>query len=262
MRRWGGLLVVMFSMWGAWAMDPRPIKRGPASQVSLPPQPEVQDGAAAVEVTEGVVAPTKSSEPVGPLGAAAAAGSMSWMVTGNYSYADLWVPGKIGFTAGYRLDEKSWVEIDYMRGSFSTSWIGVDLGRVVEQRAVVQWRRFPWAARFNYFIGANFNDLEVTLGDSALATVSTFDTTEYELMRLTSLGGSAGIGHRWVLHNGIVLAVDWLHVHLPLLSLMEDAPFRDATTDPDRRTEADDLVRFVQKFPRFAALKLQVGLSF
>ncbi len=257
--RWGLLLWAVVLSGPVWAMDPRPIKRGPASQVSLPPQPEVQDGTVPVEVTEDPVG-TKSSAPVEA--AAAPAGLPNWAVTGNYSYADLWVPGKFGVTLAYRLDEKSWVEFDYMRGSFSTGWIGVDLGRVIEQRAVIQWRHFPWARRFNWFVGTNYNDLEVTLGDSALATVSALETSEYELMRLTSLGGSAGFGHRWVFANGFVLAVDWLHVHVPVLSLKEDAPFRDATTDPDRKTEADDLVRFVQKFPRFAALKLQLGLSF
>lgn len=267
--RWGGVFLILFFCGAAGAMDSRPIKRGPASQQSLPPQPEMQDGTVPVEVTEGVTpsSDTRSSEALPPSevlsdGQSAVDGVSNWLAMGSYSYVDLWVPGKFGVLVGYALNEKSWVEFDYARANFSTGWVGIDLGRVVEQRAVVQWRYFPNSGRFNYFLGANYNHLEVTLGDSALNTVTALDTSEYELMQLSSLGISAGLGHRWVFGSGFTVAVDWLHVHVPVFGLREDAPFRDATTDPVRRSEADDLIRFVQRFPRIAALKLQLGIRF
>lgn len=249
----------------AFAMDTRPIKRAPAAQESLPPQPEQTDGTVPVEVTEpgptaSRVAPPSAEE---TLAAATAPQPTPWVITGNYSYLDLWVPSKIGFTVGYRATANSFIEFDYMRGGLNTKWIGINLGDVSEQRAAIVWRRFSsGAGSFNYFIGANYNDLELTVGDSALATVTASSPSEVELIRLSTLGVSAGLGNRWVFESGFTLGVDWVHLHLPLLTLVENAPFRDATSDPDRRSEADDLIRFVKNFPRFAALKLQLGISF
>ncbi len=245
----------------AWANDTRPIKRGPAAQESLPPQPEKTDGTVPVEVTE-----TPSSTPVlsPPMAAADADGDVAakWAVTGNFSYLDIWVPAKFGVAASYRFSPKHLIEFEYLRGSFGGALFGFDLGRIVEQRAALVWRKFPSGRAYNYFLGANFNDLEVTIGDSALATISSGNLSDYELMKFSTLGLSAGLGHRWQWPSGFVLAIDWIHVHMPLVTLKEDAPFRDATTDEDRRSEADELIRFVKNFPRLAALKLQLGISF
>jgi len=262
-----GILVLALALVCAngWAQDTRPVKRGPAAQESLPPQPEKSDGTVPVEVTEG----GPSSVPVNPKTleegeppASADTADKNWAVTGDFSYLDLWVPAKIGVSAAYRWDLSNMLEITYLNGAISGGTFGIDLGRIVETRASLVWRRFPSQRAYNYFFGVNYNDLELVIGDVALASIASGNPEDYELLKLTTMGLSTGLGHRWVWPSGFTLAVDWLQVHVPLTTLTENAPFRDATTDPDRRKEADDLIRYVKNFPRIAALKLQLGISF
>lgn len=262
-----GILIIalMLLSVSGWAQDTRPVKRGPAAQEALPPQPEKSDGTVPVEVTEGA----PSSVPVDPKTLeesdpprSADPNDKKWAVTGDFSYLDLWVPGKLGLSAGYRWDMSNMIEINYLNGSLSGGTFGIDLGRIVETRASLVWRRFPSQRAYNYFFGINYNDLELVIGEVALASVAAANPEDYELLKLTTMGLSAGLGHRWVFSSGFTLAVDWLQVHVPLTTLTENAPFRDATTDPDRRKEADDLIRYVKNFPRIAALKLQLGISF
>ncbi len=184
-----------------------------------------------------------------------------WIITGNYSYLDMMVPGKYGLTVGYVKDPANTYELDYMRGSFGLGWLGVDIGTIKEQRLSLLWRSYNKRNTFNYQMGLNYNIFDVHLG-SKLINKLVGANYDYSVMNIETLGISWGLGHRWQTKGGFVWAFDWLQVHMPIVVLRQDTPFIDATPDNNDRDNAKTTVNIIKRFPRVVALKLQLGFTF
>lgn len=188
-------------------------------------------------------------------------GKRTWVITGNYSYFDLIVPGKYGVTVGYVKDAGNTYEIDYMRGSLGFGWLGIDIGSITEQRLALLWRSYNQRNTFNFQMGVNYNKFEIKVGDTLLNKVAGAKT-DYDVMDIQTLGLSWGIGNRWQTKGGFVWAFDWLQLHVPVVTIREHTPFIDATTDQEDREDAQSAVKIIRHFPRLAALKFQIGFSF
>ncbi|MGE4133625.1 MAG: hypothetical protein AB7F86_18455 [Bdellovibrionales bacterium] len=185
-----------------------------------------------------------------------------WLITGNYSYLDLWIPSKYGVSVAYVKSAEDTYELDYMRASYGLGWFGVDLGEVTEQRLALLYRSFSKRNSFNFQMGVNYNKFAIHIGNDLLAKVSGNSNLDYSLMQIETLGLSWGLGNRWQTKGGFVWSFDWLQLHIPLLKLTEKTPFIDATTDSSDRDDAKTAVKLIRYFPRIVALKVQLGFTF
>jgi hypothetical protein len=184
-----------------------------------------------------------------------------WVINGNYSYFDLLIPGKWGGTVGYVKDASNTYELEYMRGSWGLGWLGVDIGKVTEQRIAAVWRTFGERGTFNYQMGLNYNIFNVEIGNTLLSKI-TGDRTRYEVMNLETLGVSWGIGNRWQTRGGFLWSFDWFQLHVPVVTTKQNTAFVEATPNQEDRDDAKTAVRWIRHFPRIAALKFQIGFSF
>lgn len=183
-----------------------------------------------------------------------------WKVLGNYSYFDLWIPSKIGFSLTYSSSEKRSWEFEYLKGSFSIPFVVEDLGKFVDTRMSLLTRSFPYNSNFNYFYGLNYNHIEIFIGDKFLASITPFPS--FDVMSIKTLGFTWGLGHRWQFKNRFIVSVDWFQINIPLLTLEEKTPFLASTTNASDREDAQDVVDFFKSFPTIGALKFQLGISF
>lgn len=184
-----------------------------------------------------------------------------WTVTGNWSYLDMWMPSKIGFTIGYLQDPQNTYELDYMRGSFGLGWMGLDIGGFTDQRLSLIWRTYAARNSLNFQWGVNYNKIDVQVGSQLLSKIAA-QNTQYSLIELETLGLTWGLGNRWQTKGGFVWSVDWFQVNLPLLILKSKAPFVDATPDARDRDNAQNAINLITRIPRLVAFKVQLGLAF
>lgn len=185
-----------------------------------------------------------------------------FVITGNYSYIDLLIPSKIGFTAGYVTSAANTFELDYMRASLGFGWMGLDIGSLTEERIALLWRSFNKRNSFNFQSGIHYNKFRVHLGNDLLARVTANPGFDFTFMEFETLGLSWGLGNRWQTKSGFVWGFDWFQIHVPLVKLNEKTPYLAAATNAEDREDAEDASRVIRNFPRLVALKLQLGFSF
>src|SRR5689334_5286180 len=65
-----------------------------------------------------------------------------WLINAIFSPADMWIAGKYGLSITYMADAFRDFELEYLRGSFSTSFLGEDLGEAIEQKITIKTRYF------------------------------------------------------------------------------------------------------------------------
>lgn len=184
------------------------------------------------------------------------------VVTGNYSYIDLIIPSKWGVTLGYVHDAANTFELDYMRGSISTGWLGIDIGSITEQRLSLLWRTYAQRNTFNFQLGVHYNQFKIHIGDELIGRVPGAPAFDYTFMEYQTLGLSWGLGNRWVSKNGFVWGFDWFQIHLPLSTLKQNTPYLDAVSNNEDREDADTAGKIIRHVPRLVALKFQLGFSF
>lgn len=189
-------------------------------------------------------------------------GSRGFVITGNYSYVDLIIPSKYGVTVGYVKDASDTFELDYMRGSISTGWLGVDIGSITEQRLALLWRSYNQRNTFNFQMGVHYNQFRVHIGDELLRRVTGNPAVDITVMEFQTLGVSWGLGNRWTTKGGFVWGFDWLQLHIPVTTLKEKTPYTEYATNQEDKDDAETASKIIRNFPRIVALKIQLGASF
>jgi hypothetical protein len=197
-----------------------------------------------------------------PLTAPAEGDFNHWFVSAVFSPIDYWVTGKYGAVIAYIPSPSHMYEFEYLRGTFSSPFTGVDLGSSIEQRLSIQTRYFVTES-FNYHAGMNYNFAEIKLKNSYTSTVFINPRNEqYDIIELSTLGVQLGVGNRWFLDNGMEIGVDWIQVAMPLIRTYEYSPFTDLTSDRHKSTQVSDAISRMRDNPRFAVAKIQFGISF
>jgi hypothetical protein len=149
-----------------------------------------------------------------------------------------------------------------MRGSLGFGYFGVDIGKISEERFGLLWRSYNRRNSFNFSTGLYYNKLDVNLGSKMLASVSSSQRANVEVMELETAGVSWGLGNRWQTRSGFVWGVDWLVVNIPLWIIKQEHPFLDESNDENARKNARDALRVFRRIPSVGTLKIQLGFSF
>lgn len=176
----------------------------------------------------------------------------------NYAYVDSWVPSKFGLALAYNPDPSESLELAYDRGSVGYDYFSVSIGRVSDDRFSLVWRRFQTFNSFNYFVGVHHEEFRVRIGDTLLRTAG----GRGDILELSRMGLTFGVGNRWQTRGGFTWGADWLVVHVPVMTLRTRSPFLDATNDETYRGRVDNVLRLFRDVPTGAVLKIQLGYSF
>ncbi len=180
----------------------------------------------------------------------------------NYSYLDLIIPSKYGFTAGiFSTEDESW-ELEFLRGNLSVPFLIKDLGSMSDDRISVIHRPLSSKTAFNFSYGLSFFSFTTHVGDKLLNRLSGGRFTSVDLINIQSLGFHLGLGHRWTFNENIILSIDWISWGQPLINLKKESSFLDYADNPEDRSEVESLIKVTSYFPRLSLLKVQFGMSF
>lgn len=217
----------------------------------LPAQAAAEDA-----TTEGVPPPVPFQESPAPRA------RNGYFVLGNYSPADLLIPGKYGFTAGLvRGGPETW-ELEFLTGGAGLPWVLKDLGRMSDRRLSLLRRSYFAGNSFNLSYGLSHTSFSLQLGSGIMNRVSGGRYPSLDLIEVETLAANVGIGNRWVFRERITLGVDWLSWTQPLYVLRRKDDFLRKGTNREDRDEAGKATSLITYFPRFAALKVQLGILF
>ncbi len=183
-------------------------------------------------------------------------------VFGTYSSLDLILPSKLGVTAGWVQNVDTSAELEYMRGSYSVPFLISDLGSMVDERVSLNRRSYFGTNSFNVSYGISYFSFRVEVGDAILSRISSGVYPSSTLLELSSLGLNVGVGNRWSLTEHLLFSVDWISWYQPILVLKREAGFLSSVSDPVDKSNINKAMDVISYFPRFAAIKVQLGWSF
>lgn len=179
----------------------------------------------------------------------------------NYSYLDLWIPSKWGFSYAYAYNKSQTFELEFLQGGISSPIIIDDLGSITDQRFTLGYRSYDNNNSFHAIYGIYYSKIKASLGPAFLATVSG-DSSAFNVVDIQNLGLTYGLGNRWQLENNLTYGIDWFVINLPILNLKKDSPFVDQTQSQSKKDDVENAIKFFNKIPTITLLKLSIGLSF
>jgi hypothetical protein len=179
----------------------------------------------------------------------------------NYSYLDLIIPSKIGLTLGLKKSTDKTMEFEFLRGKFAVPLGITDLGSMTDDRYSFIVRSYIAENSFNVSYGISYFDYSIKLGSDLMNSVNQ-SYPSVNMVKMQSLGFNLGIGNRWIIEKNITLGIDWISWSQPLISLKRESAFLDYSNNANDRKNVDNAMKVISYFPRFAALKLQLGISF
>ncbi len=169
-----------------------------------------------------------------------------------------WIPSKYTGSYTYNFNEKWSLEGEYSWASFSTKFVGIELGEISESRSTLQ-ARYYLSNSFHFSFGGVYSRFSAKLGNDYLDTLGNKITTGFSA---ENLGVTLGIGNRWQWSNGITLGVDWIRINYPLVTTkIDDNSLNDVADSADRSDLKDSLKTF-NRIPTFVLFGLNVGYSF
>ena len=180
---------------------------------------------------------------------------------GTFSFFDLIIPSKLGLTAAYNRDVDQTYEFEYMRGSATVPFVIKDLGGITDQRFTLLKRSYFGNNSFNLIYGLSYMKFDIQLGNAIMSRV-TSGASNIDVIAVESWGFHLGIGNRWIFNERFVFGVDWLTWTQPVYVSHRSGAFLDYATNNNDYENVDTAIRVASYFPRFAALKLQFGMSF
>lgn len=179
----------------------------------------------------------------------------------NFSPFDLWIPYKYGLSYGYNYSKTTTFEIEYLTQSLKSPIIFDDLGHITDSRLSLLARKFKKESSFNTFYGLNLSTLTAKLGPAYLSTISA-NPSAYDIVKIQTLGITYGLGNRWTMYDKYNLSIDWITLNLPLITTKSELGFLSNSNSENRKDDVEKVVRIFRKLPSFAALKVQIGMSF
>jgi hypothetical protein len=185
-----------------------------------------------------------------------------WIILGNYSLMDMWIPSKIGVGVSYIPSAESAWELEYLRASMSFQVVIKDLGKMTDERISLIRRSYSDRNSFNFFAGVAYHAFTVSLGDRLTSLATNRFLPNLDLVKVKTLGIVGGLGNRWQFKSGWAIGVDWISMYLPLKTLEAEAPFISNTASESGKSDVKDVMDIIKRVPTLAILKLQVGISF
>lgn len=185
-----------------------------------------------------------------------------FVVLAAYSPFDLIIPSKIGITAGYISNVNTTWELEYLRSSFSVPFLVDDLGKMTDQRLSLIRRSFIGKNSFNFSYGVTYFDYSLRVGSEILNRIDPSYPGGLDLVSIEGLGINVAFGNRWTIQKNITIGVDWLSLSQPIVLTGKKSGILKYINNDSDRENVSDAIRIVSYFPRFAAIKLQLGIMF
>ena len=183
--------------------------------------------------------------------------STSTLMIGN-QFITSWIPSKYTGSYTYLFNEKWSLEAEYSWASFSTSFVGIELGEISESRSTLQ-ARYYVSNSFHFSFGGVYSRFHAKLGNDYLDTLGNKISTGFSA---ENIGVTAGLGNRWQWSNGITFGVDWIRLNYPvILSKIDDDALNDVADSADRGDLKDSIKTF-NRLPTFVLFGLNLGYSF
>lgn len=189
-------------------------------------------------------------------------GLESFVVLGNYSFFDLIIPSKIGLTAGYTETADTTWEIEYLRASLSVPFLVDDIGKMTDQRWSIIRRSFLGKNSFNFSYGLTYFDYSVKVGSEILNRLDSSYPGGLDLISLEGVGVNVGFGNRWIIQKNVTIGIDWLSLSQPVILTGKKSGILNYINNANDRKNVEKVIRIGSYFPRLAAIKLQLGISF
>lgn len=185
-----------------------------------------------------------------------------YFVLANYSPIDLLIPSKYGVTVGLiKTADKTW-EMEYLRGSISVPFIVEDLGKMTDERLSLIGRSYFGGNSFNISYGLSYFDFSLHLGDKLLNRVTGGTYPSLDLVEVQSLGFNFALGNRWTFQRNITVGIDWISWAQPLAVTSKKSSFLDYASNQQDKDDVDKALKLISYFPRFALVKIQLGILF
>ena len=179
------------------------------------------------------------------------------MLLGTYSYADTWLPGKLGILGSYGTDERVY-ELAYQVASYSFDFIIDDLGKISDQRLHLTTRSHTWGGAFNFQYGLYYNSLEVHLGNS----YTDLADLGIDILKVQTLGAVWAVGNRWKTKSGFVIGADWFKIFWPLYVVNKDTNSLSSAPESSEKEDLEKLVDSISKIPTFSIAHFEIGYRF
>lgn len=185
----------------------------------------------------------------------------SWFVGLNYSLLDLLVPSKKGATIGYQRDADLDYEFEYMQGTLSVPYLSDYLGVFEEKRVSLFARTFLGTKSFSLFGGIFYNQTQLKISDTILASIPN-SGSYFDFLNVATLGIGGGLGNRWSAAYGLNFGVDWFAWQQPIVIIQRTNHETESIANRSYREVVNNAVKKMHYFPRLSLLKIQLGWSF
>ena len=185
----------------------------------------------------------------------------SWGIHFDYAYIDTWVPSKTGATVYYIENQQNTWDLEYLKGSLGVPSFIIDIGELSDTRLSFLKRSYRNRTSFHYLYGIYYNNINIHLGDEFVEDLTGDSRFSADLIDIKVMGVSWGIGNRWTTSGKFTWGVDWFSVNWPLVKLGSDTPYLDESDDKSHKEDVRDVIEFIEKYPTFSLLIIQLGIS-
>lgn len=214
-----------------------------------------------VALSSTVYADVESNSEAGGLQSKAYRTQKHYALGFNFSPLDMWVPFKWGANFSYTPTEKVTWELEYIKGSVSRAVLLIDIGRIEDERVTLMRRSFAGRNSLNFIWGLYYERFSASLGNDFLATVTGVPIHSVDMLEVTTLGVSWGVGNRWHTQSGVTIGFDWFTINIPILTDVKEG-FTRNTTDPKKRNSVKNVLDKFENIPTLGLAKIQIGYSF
>lgn len=183
-----------------------------------------------------------------------------WGVHGTVTLGYL-APFKYGLGFTYA-KSPTWVwNLSYIKGGLGFGIAGIDFGGFDESLLSLGGRYYPWAGSFNWIFAASRHAYRVHLGNDMVARMSG-GPGSVDLLKVETLGIQIGVGNRIQFKNNLWLAIDWLTINIPVVTLKTESPALDAYMSANDRRLVGDALSLMENLTTASFLKTSLGYSF
>jgi len=212
--------------------------------------------------TSGVIKDTTTQDSSNFTEAKTQRDKANYFVLVSYSPVDMLIPSKGGITVGLnRNADRTW-ELEYLRGSISVPFAVEDLGKMSDERISIISRSYFGNNSFNFSYGLSYLDFSLHLGDKLLNRVTGGSYPSLDLVKIQSLGFNVAIGNRWIFKHDITMGIDWITWTQPVHVTKKESAFLDYASNENDKDDVGNVIGLISYMPRFALLKLQLGILF
>ncbi len=169
-----------------------------------------------------------------------------------------WIPSKYTGSYTYIFNEKWSLEAEYSWASFSTKFVGIEIGEISENRSTLQ-ARYYVSNSFHFTFGGVYSRFSAKLGNDYLDNLGNKITTGFSA---ENLGITGGLGNRWQWSNGMTLGVDWIRINYPVVATKIDDNSLNDVADSADRNDLKDGIKTFNRIPTFLLFGLNIGYSF